>query len=320
MNRRIRILFTGASSFTGFWFARTLAQSGHSVVCLFTQEGAAAYSGLRRRRVELLLATPGITPIWGKRLSDPTLPDHFRDGSPWDVFCHHAAEVTDYKSPDFNPLAAAETAVAGLPAMLSEFRKAGGKALVFSGTYFESGQGTEGEAAPAFSPYAVSKTLSGELARFYAEQRGLGFTKFVMPNPFGPYEERGFTRYLAAEWLAGRTPAVKTPDYLRDNMPVPLMARDYVRAVQESAESPRYRSIRPSGYTGRQGDFALEFAARLSPHLGDCPLKLETQKDFAEPCVRLNAPASHAPEWSPLEADIFWTELADFYRSEFSTA
>ena len=49
----MRILFTGASSFTGFWFVRELARAGHAVTATFRQpfEG---YEGVRRERVRLL--------------------------------------------------------------------------------------------------------------------------------------------------------------------------------------------------------------------------------------------------------------------------
>ena len=48
----MRILFTGASSFTGYWFVRALAQTGHEVVCplrgtLWDYEGV-RNSGLKR--------------------------------------------------------------------------------------------------------------------------------------------------------------------------------------------------------------------------------------------------------------------------------
>ena len=33
----MKILFTGASSFTGFWFARALAAAGHEVVATFRE-------------------------------------------------------------------------------------------------------------------------------------------------------------------------------------------------------------------------------------------------------------------------------------------
>lgn len=317
MTPRRNILFTGASSFTGFWFARALVDAGHAVTCLFTKASAAEYSGIRRRRVEMLSAHPGIVAWFGRSLTDTRLPAELEAAGPWDVFCHHAAEVGDYKSPSFDPLAGAAKSVAGVPEVMRVLSSAGCRRFVQSGTYFESGEGIEGEGSPAFSPYAVSKSLAGELTRFEAAKLGMAYTKFIMPNPFGPYEDRGFTWYLAGEWLKGRIPVVKTPDYLRDNLPVDLMASAYVSAVA-SDSSAAYRRVTPSGFAGRQGDFALWFARNLASagFPGGCPLTLAPQTSFDEPLSRMNAAAGHRPEWVATEAECFWRDLAAFYSAK----
>ena len=49
----MRILFTGASSFTGVWFARELADRGHEVVALYPR-ALADYADGRLERVALL--------------------------------------------------------------------------------------------------------------------------------------------------------------------------------------------------------------------------------------------------------------------------
>ena len=36
----MKILFTGASSFTGFWFVKTLAATGHEIFCPLTKNPA----------------------------------------------------------------------------------------------------------------------------------------------------------------------------------------------------------------------------------------------------------------------------------------
>ena len=50
----MKILFTGGSSFTGYWFVRELASAGHEVVALFRHRPEEYLDDLRRKRVEAL--------------------------------------------------------------------------------------------------------------------------------------------------------------------------------------------------------------------------------------------------------------------------
>src|SRR4051794_40017616 len=89
----LRILITGASSFTGCWFARGLAAAGHDVTATFRQR---EYEGLRADRMRLVCEVA--RPLWETALGDVT--------GDWDVICAHGAEATEYRSPDFDADAA----------------------------------------------------------------------------------------------------------------------------------------------------------------------------------------------------------------------
>src|SRR4051812_26228809 len=97
----MRILFTGGGSFTGYWFVRELAAAGHEVTAVFRQR---EYSdAIRRKRVAMLGGV--CRPIYGCKFGDGTFVELAGQA---DVMCHHAADVTNYKSTDFNVVAAVE--------------------------------------------------------------------------------------------------------------------------------------------------------------------------------------------------------------------
>jgi len=50
----MRILFTGASSFTGMWFVQELAMQGHQITATFLKPFS-SYSGLRKIRIDNIL-------------------------------------------------------------------------------------------------------------------------------------------------------------------------------------------------------------------------------------------------------------------------
>jgi nucleoside-diphosphate-sugar epimerase len=309
----MRILLTGASSFTGSWFAAALARAGHEVTATFrgTAEG---YEGQRAERVHTLKSL--VDPLWGVSFGDARFLD-LVSSQGFDLLCHHAAEMADYRSWNFDPLAATAANTRAARDVLQALAEKGGRGVALTGSVFEPFEGVGDPQQRAFNPYGLSKHLSFEIFRLEAERLGLGLGKFVIPNPFGPREEFRFTSFLAREWLAGRTPRVATPDYVRDNIPVSLLTESYIEFVGGFRAGAGYSRAAPSGYIGSQGAFARRVARELEPRLGrPCPVELADQTDFSEPMIRVNqtlALRAH-PGWSEAEA---WDETADYYRDAF---
>ncbi len=307
----MRVLFTGASSFTGCWFVRELAAAGHEVTAVFRRRPEEYADALRRRRVQWALEV--CRPVYGCAFGDERFLAAIREGGRWDLLCHHAAEATDYRSSDFNVTAALASNTRGLPAVLTALSETGCRRVVLTGSVFENHEGAGSQGLPAFSPYGLSKGLTAQVFRYYTAARGLGLGKFVIPNPFGPYEEPRFTAYLVRSWKEGKTPSVSTPAYVRDNIHVTLLAKAYAAFVTTVPDSGLVR-LNPSGYAETQGAFALRFAAEMRPRLAlDCPLELKTQVEFPEPRVRINTDLLDAAAlgWNESRA---WDEIADYYR------
>ncbi|HEY5909923.1 MAG TPA: NAD(P)-dependent oxidoreductase [Verrucomicrobiae bacterium] len=308
----MRILFTGISSFTGCWFARALAAAGHEVVGPL-RGSSATYDGAKRARVEQLLSGCRLVPetAFGtdafKRL--------LQESGPWDLLCHHAAETGNYRSPDFDVPAAVRTNCLDLRTVLAIFRERGGKAVVLTGSVFENDEGGGAGTRRAFSGYGLAKGLTWQMFRFYCEQAGVRLGKFVIPNPFGPWEEPRFTAYLMRTWKQGQAAAVKTPDYIRDNIHIGLLTEVYVRFAMDIAvpgNSPV--RINPSGYVESQGAFAERVAREVRLRAGwTCGLELARQQDFSEPLERFNTDAAQAlvPGWNEKAA---WDSFVDFYQ------
>src|SRR5436190_9316160 len=262
----MRILFTGASSFTGFHFVNGLLSAGHELVCPL-RGTVSSYNGVRRARIEGLQSTTRL--VESTSFGSEAFLALMRGAAPLDLLCHHGAEVANYKSPDFDPLHALQNNSQSLPLVLKAFKESRGKALVLTGTIFEPDEGssrveekrdqkderrksareTKGQrseiknprselkdqnselsrSSRAFSPYGLSKGLTWQMFRYYCEASNIPIGKFVLPNPFGPFEEPRFTAYLMDKWQGGNPAQVKTPDYIRDNCHVRLLSLAYAR-------------------------------------------------------------------------------------------
>ncbi len=306
----MKILFTGASSFTGYWFVKTLAAAGHEIVCPVTGD-LVDYADLRLWRVEQLKSVCRFIP------QAPFGSENFLKAvreNRFDLLCHHAAEVRNYKSPDFDAFRALQNNTLNLRAALALLKQRGLKAVVLTGTVFEPDEGTGDEPLRAFSPYGLSKAMTFQLFRYYCHEAGLALGKFVIPNPFGPFEEPRFTAYLMRNWREGKPVEVITPDYLRDNIHVDLLAAVFGQFVQRVSElKAGCVKTNPSGYVGKQGEFAQRVAQEAKARLGwVCELKLARQEDFSEPLSRSNTePASRlVPGWDEQKA---WDAFIEFY-------
>ena len=311
----MKILFTGASSFSGYWFVRELAAAGHDVTAMFRRT-AAEYTDVRRKRVDGIAASSRA--MYGLGFGSPEFLDVVRQGG-FDLLCHHAADVTDYKSAAFNTLEAVAGNTRNLPAILAAFASSGGKGVLSTGSVFESDEGAGSEGLQAFSPYGLSKAITHQMFRYYTHAAGLSLGKFVIPNPFGPLEEPRFTAYLVKNWFAGKTPSVETPAYIRDNIHVSLLAKCYAKYAGEIHGGRALPKLNPSGYAESQGAFALRFAREMKTRLGlPCEVELKVQTQFSEPRVRINTdlPDSTALGWNEATA---WDELADYYQQTYGS-
>src|SRR6476659_8001647 len=96
----MKILFTGASSFTGHWFVSKLAECGHEVSATFTRATSDDYGAdVRGQRVRRLLGK--CRPVYSCRFGDERFLN-LLNNEKFELLCHHAADVTNYKSPDFD--------------------------------------------------------------------------------------------------------------------------------------------------------------------------------------------------------------------------
>jgi UDP-glucose 4-epimerase len=308
----MKVLLTGASSFTGYWFARALAQAGAHVVAPLRDAVANYRDGARAERVRRLSEAAEIVE------AAPFGSDRFIElakAGGYDVLCHHAARVGDYRSPDFDVPGALQENTANLRAVLEALARGGLKSVVMTGSVFEQNEGAGETPLVAFSAYGLSKGLTAEVVGHRCREFDLRYSKFVIPNPFGPLEEPRFCAYLVRTWRKGEIARVNTPSYIRDNIHVSLLAAAYAKFVGEIGAGKGRDKLNPSGYVETQGAFTERFAAAMRPRLGlECAIELAKQTDFSEPLMRINvdSAARYIGGWNEAAS---WDDAAEGYRT-----
>jgi UDP-glucose 4-epimerase len=306
----MKILLTGASSFTGYWFAKTLADAGHHVVAPLRGTFAFYKDGIRAQRVEKLKGIVEL--IEDCRFGCTSFVDLVKTEKPA-VLCHHAAQVGDYRSPDFDIAGAVAQNTLNLRQIVRILNEQGANGLLLTGSVFEQDEGAGQQPLRAFSAYGLSKGFTAQIAASYCEEFGLPYSKFVIPNPFGPYEEPRFCAYLIRSWKTGKIAIVNTPLYVRDNIHVDLLAKTYVRFAEKLRAGDAPSRCYPSGYLESQGSFALRFSSEMRNRSKlECRVELAQQTDFSEPLVRVNLKPALMCVGSWNE-ELAWNDLARFY-------
>jgi len=192
-----------------------------------------------------------------------------------DLLCHHAADVTDYKSPYFNFSKALENNTHNISSVFEALKIAKCSHILLTGSIFEQNEGICSSDNIAISPYGLSKGLTSQVFTHFCNLNATAFGKFVIPNPFGPYEEERFTTYLIKEWFERRSAAVNTPAYIRDNIPVTLLAKSYCSFAEKFILQNKNLKINPSYRPLSQEAFTKKFSSEKKK--AALPLRLPMQ-------------------------------------------
>ena len=79
-------------------------------------------------------------------------------------------DVTNYKSPDFNAVAALSNNTHNLQHVLNALKDVGCCRVLLTGSVFEAGEGAGSAGLPDVSAYGLSKALTARMFRFYCER------------------------------------------------------------------------------------------------------------------------------------------------------
>ena len=308
----MKVLITGASSFSGAFIIRQLATSGHQVVATYRQE-LSAYQGIRGKRAQM--AAKYCRPVYGISFGDDGFLDLVKNES-FDVYGHHGAWTTDYRAMDYAFHEAFFNNTRKVQEVLSSLSKNGCRRVVVSASVFEGECGLSSSENVPFSPHGLVKQFTSKTFEFYGRQNGMQVSRFVIPNPFGELDNPKLIDYLCREWYANRQPQIRTPLYIRDNIHVELLAKAYAYWLEKMSTQEGTSVFAPCGYVSSMADFVDLVAKEMRPRLGlPCEFGLATQTDFSQPMILVNnVPATTCiPKWKATSA---WDALAEYQKEK----
>jgi UDP-glucose 4-epimerase len=298
------VLMTGVSSFTGAHIAKVLVDSGLKVRALMARSKSEVQADVM---VSSRLRFVGdIDCVWGAPFGSTKFLESLQEGC--DFFVNHGAAIKGYRSPDFNWIQSVQESTFHAEKVFSTLKSVGCKRVIHSGSIFEPDEGEE-TPSPAISIYGVSKKLSWEVLRFYARKSEIPLSKVIIANPIGVFEnEDRLVPLFVKTWRAGKSPVVRTPHLVRDNIPAPWLAQAYLEEIQKTVLPHNSASVdvcvrRPGGFRESNVDFVKRISSEFGKRWG-------TQLSFdvipqttAEPVRRVNTePVSQISQPSQVTA------------------
>ncbi len=285
----MRVLMTGASSFTGMWLVLALAKRGVETVAALRGDPR-RYDALRQARMAEVAAHAAVLPE--APMGSKALFEAAESLGPFDTLILHGAQVGSFRDIPYDAGRAVIANTAGLERLLVRMKRGGLRRVALTGSVFEAGEGKgacQGDARAAIGGYGFAKTMTSEIIQEACEREGIPLVKFVIASPFGAYAKPGFVAHLLQSWQAGETPLVRHPHLVRDWLPADCLAEahaDFI-AAEGNVKGPIKR-LTPSCFAMSNGAFAQMLAREMAPRLGlPCKVRLaDPPEPVDEPVVR----------------------------------
>ena len=302
----MKILLTGASSFTGMHIVEALLEKGHDVYCTTTTMTRNSLSASRLNRLKNAVSIIDDCPFGSARFLDVISKISF------DIFWHHGAWTQEYRSWDFDLHAAIQSNTFNIHQILKQLSANGCQHCVLTGSIFE-GQ----DLNKPFTPYGLSKHLTRQIFELYCTQHTIQLGYVVIPNPFGEWDNPKLLDHLLRHWLQDEIPSIFAPETIRDNIPVDLLAMAAADWLAQWVKGQSDSIFRPSGYVSTMAEFVERTAQRFQDLYNlPAPFTLN-HRAHHQPSTLINSQNlfRQYPQWN--EED-FWQRTFSYHHAQIS--
>jgi UDP-glucose 4-epimerase len=251
INGTPRVAISAASSFTGAWLCRIFDLEGWEVDGLCTLNGPGEYKDLRATRVQWASQH---SRLHLRVKSDDGSMRHWIEKNPATIWIHHHHHMQDFRSLQYDTSRAAQVGREPLEGICQALKDSGYRGIIFSGSYFEPGEGDK--SPPGLeTPYAKSKKEVWHDLEEMCDKHGLLLSKVVIPDPVGPLEndDRLIPALVRAAQADLEFP-LKNPLAVADRISVDALAQVYVEAANKMINDETWIA-RPSGWVGSNWDW-----------------------------------------------------------------
>ena len=235
-----KILFTGLSSFTGFYFVNHLSKYKNNKIFCTLSNKKRGYAFLKKKRINLISKKKNVNLIFNVRFGDKKFID-LVNKKRFDILCFHHAHTKNYNNDKKFKLKKSLNKNLNNIDELFKFIKSKSK-IIITNTIFQK---IPSRNYKPINNYGISKSISYEKIKNLCKIHNINYKSFFIPNPWGIYEEKKLHYYLFKNWLKNKEAIVKFPNYVRDNIHIEKLSKAYLDVVNSRSKKKEYF---PSGY------------------------------------------------------------------------
>jgi len=210
---------TGVTSFTGCYIARRFIEAGSTVLATLTRDrGDYDADPVLSQR----LMFSGVSSfVDNASFGSSEFISAIKTFRP-EVIINHGAPIKGYRHSSFDVERCVELSLRNSEKVFDVAQEFTVR-VIHSGTIYES-QGTR----PAVGNYGIAKSKVSAVLQRLAEERGLGFSKILIPNPIGPMEnpDRLMPTFVS-KWKLGDVPTLFADGLQYDHVPASWLSRFY---------------------------------------------------------------------------------------------
>lgn len=300
----MHVLLSGASSFTGMHITTALTDAKINVAVTFRRT-LSEYGGLKAERISLLSKARKLE---ASPIGSPSFSQCIRSFKP-DIYIHHGFDTTGYNQPGFPLRSRIESALHNMDTVCLTLSREGCKGIVYSDSIFSGCGSIICDGTVPFSPYGKAKLEIGNRLERLCKKHQLQFWRVVIPNPIGVLDNPKLLKHVFNAWKRKQTPTLFSPHLIRDNLPVGVLAKHYLKVCEYILEG-RSGISNPSGWVCSVQELVERAGREWTGRTGlAAPVRIEVKHD-SQPILLHNTSTmlTETDDWSE---DYFWNQLVE---------
>lgn len=276
------IIFTGSSSFSGYYFVKRLNQLGYKVHLFFSfkKENIKYLNNLKSYRVKKIIKSNYV--YFNCKFGSKFFLNKLGRFKKIDYFCHHHHYTKDYNKNNYKLLKSLKVSLDKYENVLKILKEKKIKKFFYTGSYFE---GNDINKLP-FSEYGLSKKIVKDILSFSCKKLDIKFSSFIIPNVFGFLEDNKLYTQMITKFMRRENFTINNPKYKRDFVHINILSKDYVKSLFSNLHKKEYSF----SYARMSNNQFCKYILKLFNVFNktDLPLLNKLEKPYLEPLKRYN--------------------------------